>query len=70
MILPFVLYGYESWSLTLGKGHGLSVSENREMRRMFGPKRKWQEAGEDCLMRRSVICMLHQISVKVMKQGE
>jgi hypothetical protein len=37
VILPVVLYGCETWSLTLGEEHRLSVSENR-MLRMFGPK--------------------------------
>jgi hypothetical protein len=34
------------------------VSENRELRRIFGSKRKWQEAGEDCIMRRFITCTL------------
>jgi len=37
-ILP-VLYGCETWSLTLRKEHGLRVFENRMLRRVFGPKR-------------------------------
>jgi hypothetical protein len=39
IILPVVLYGCETWSLTLRKEHGLSVFENRVLRRVFGPKR-------------------------------
>jgi hypothetical protein len=27
------------------------VSENRELRKISGHQRKWQEAGEDCTMR-------------------
>jgi hypothetical protein len=38
-ILPVVLYGYETWSLTLREEHRLRVSENRLLRRIFGPKR-------------------------------
>jgi hypothetical protein len=36
------LYGRETWSLslTLRKEHSLRVFENRELRRIFGPKRK------------------------------
>jgi hypothetical protein len=34
-----VLYGCETWSLTLRKDHRLRVFENRVLRRMFGPKR-------------------------------
>jgi hypothetical protein len=39
VILPVVLYGYETWSLTLGEEHRLGVFENRVLRRIFGPKR-------------------------------
>jgi hypothetical protein len=38
IILPVVLYGYETWSLTLRDEHGLRVFENRVLRRLFGPK--------------------------------
>jgi hypothetical protein len=38
-ILPVVLYGCETWSLTLREEHRLRVSENRMLRRIFGPKR-------------------------------
>jgi hypothetical protein len=40
VILPVVLYGCETWSLTLGEEHKLRVSENRVLRRIFGPKRE------------------------------
>jgi hypothetical protein len=39
VILPVVLYGCETWSLTLRKEHRLRVFENR-MLRIFGPKRE------------------------------
>jgi hypothetical protein len=39
IILPVVLYGCETWSLTLRDQHRLRVFENRELRRIFGPKR-------------------------------
>jgi hypothetical protein len=38
IILPAVLYGCETWSLTLKKKHKLKVFENRVLRRTFGPK--------------------------------
>jgi hypothetical protein len=38
-ILPVVLYGCETWSLTLREEHRLSVSKNRVLRRIFGPTR-------------------------------
>jgi hypothetical protein len=39
IILPVVLYGCETWSLTLREGHRLRVFEIRVLRRIFGPKR-------------------------------
>jgi hypothetical protein len=39
IILPVVLYGCETWFLTLREEHGLRVFENRVLRRIFGPKR-------------------------------
>jgi hypothetical protein len=40
VILPVVLYGCETWSLTLREEHRLRVFENRVLRRIFGPKRE------------------------------
>ena len=39
IILPVVLYGCETWSLTLREDRGLRVFENRVLRRIFGLKR-------------------------------
>jgi hypothetical protein len=39
IILPLVLYGCETWSLTLRKEYRLRMFENRVLRRVFGPKR-------------------------------
>jgi hypothetical protein len=39
IILPVVLYGCESWSLTLKEECRLRVFENKVLRRIFGPKR-------------------------------
>jgi hypothetical protein len=39
IILPVVLYGCETWSLTVSEEHRLRVFENRVLRRIFGPKR-------------------------------
>jgi hypothetical protein len=39
VILPVVLYGCETWSVTLREEHRLRVFENRVLRRIFGPKR-------------------------------
>jgi hypothetical protein len=39
IILPVVLYGCETWSLTLREEHRLRVFENRVLRRIFELKR-------------------------------
>jgi hypothetical protein len=39
VILPVVLYGCETWSLTLREEHRVRVFENRVLRRIFGPRR-------------------------------
>jgi hypothetical protein len=40
VILPVVLYGCETWSLTVGEEHRLRVFGNRVSRKVFGPKRE------------------------------
>jgi hypothetical protein len=51
VILTVVLYGCETWSLTLGEEHRLRVFENRVLRKIFGPKRKedvsWRKLHND-----------------------
>jgi hypothetical protein len=39
MILPVILYGCETWSLTLREEHKLRVFENKVLRRILGPMR-------------------------------
>jgi hypothetical protein len=50
-ILPAVLYGYETWSLTLREEHRLRVFENRVLGRIFGPNREedgsWRKLKND-----------------------
>jgi hypothetical protein len=48
IILPVVLYGCETWSLTLSGKYSLRVFKNKVLRRIFGPKRdevtgKWRK---------------------------
>jgi hypothetical protein len=45
LMLPVVLYGFETWSVTLSEEYGLRVFENRVLRRILGPKRD-KVAGE------------------------
>jgi hypothetical protein len=70
IILPVVLYGCETWSLTIREEHKLRVFENRVLRRIFGPKReevtgKWKI----CTMRNFVICTHPQISLGKSRLG-
>ena len=39
LILLVILYGCETWSLTIKEERSLKVLENRVLRRIFGPKR-------------------------------
>jgi hypothetical protein len=41
IILAVLLYGRETWSLTLRDEHRLRVFETRVLRRIFGPKRDY-----------------------------
>jgi hypothetical protein len=56
--LPVVLYGCETWSLTLGEEHRLRVFENRVLRMIFGPKREEDGSGENCIMMSFMTCIL------------
>ena len=62
IILPVVLYGCETWSLTLREERRMRVFENRALRRIFGPKRDEVTGnGEDYVTRSFMICTPHQI---------
>ena len=62
VILPVVLYGYEDWSFTLREERRLRVSENRVLRRIFGPTRdEVTEGGGNYIIRSLMICTGHQI---------
>jgi len=58
--LPLVLYGCESWSLTLREGRKLRVSENMVLRRMFGPRRE-EVTGEWRTLRNDELNDLHSL---------
>jgi hypothetical protein len=51
LILPVVLYGYETWSLTLEEEQRLRVFENRMLRKISGPKKEedgsWRKLHND-----------------------
>jgi len=62
IMLPVVLYGFETWSMTLRKEHRLRVFENRVLRKILGPK-KVEVTGEWGRLHNGsiVICTTHQI---------
>ncbi|PSN56398.1 hypothetical protein C0J52_13981, partial [Blattella germanica] len=45
VILPLILYGCETWTLTLTEENRLRVFENKVLRKNFGPKTD-EETGE------------------------
>jgi hypothetical protein len=58
LILSHHFYGCETCSPTLMEQHRLSVFENRVLERLYGPKMKWQETGEDGIIRNFATCTL------------
>jgi hypothetical protein len=62
IILAVVLYGCETWSLTLREEHRLRVFENRVLRKIFGQKKDdVMENGGKCITRSFMICTLRQV---------
>jgi len=58
IIFPVVLYGCETWSLTLREEHRLRVFENRMLRKIFGPKTD-QVTGEWNRLSNKELCDLY-----------
>ena len=62
IILPVVVYGCETWSLTLREERRLRVFENRVLRRVFGPKKDEVTGnGENYVTKSLVICTPYRI---------
>jgi hypothetical protein len=62
IILPVILYGCKTWSLTLREEHRLRVFENKVLRRILGPRRDDVKRESKRLhMRTSMIRTPHQI---------
>jgi len=62
IILPVVLYGCKTWSLTLRDERRLRVFENRVLKRIFGLRgTRYQGSGENYIMRSLMICTPHPI---------
>jgi hypothetical protein len=61
VILPVVLYGCDTWSLTLGEEHRLRVFENSVLRKIFRLKGGKMDHGENYIMMNFTACILHLI---------
>jgi hypothetical protein len=60
VILPFVLYGCETWSFTLREEYRVRFFEYRVLRRIFGPKRE-EDGSWGKLHNNFIACILHVI---------
>jgi hypothetical protein len=61
VMFPVVLYGCETWSLTLREEHGLRVFENRVLRRLFGPTTEEDRSWRKLHKMNFMSCILHLI---------
>jgi hypothetical protein len=61
VILPVVLYGCETWSLTLGEEHRLRILRTVCSERYLELKGKKTDRGENCIMMNFIVCILHRI---------
>jgi hypothetical protein len=70
VILPVVLYGRETWSLTLREEHRLRVFENRVLGGYLDIKGRKTDRGENCIMMDFITYILHLILLERLNQGE
>jgi len=61
IILPVVLYGCETWSLTLREERRLRVLGNRGLRRIFGHKRDVVTGSGENYMMSLIVCTPHPL---------
>jgi len=75
IILPVVLYGCETWSLTLKEERRLMLFENKVLRRIFGPKRvdvtgEWRELHhEELIDLYSASSIIRVMKSRIMQMG-
>ena len=62
VVFLLVLYGCETWSLTLREESRLRIFHNRLLRRIFGPNRaRYRGSGGNYIMRGLKTCTYHRI---------
>jgi hypothetical protein len=67
-ILHFVLYGCETWSLTLREDHISKAFEDRLMWRIFDLKTEEVTRGSNkCIMRSFIICTFPSSNIRIIK---
>jgi hypothetical protein len=67
-----VLYGCETWSLTLREEHGQGVFENKLLRTIFGPQRDeviggWRKLHDELLDLYSLLSLIRIIKPRGMR---
>jgi hypothetical protein len=67
IVLPMVLYGCETWSLSLKAEHRLMVFEIRVLRRIFVPKRDEVTGGERKLHKKEILYFYSSPSIRITK---
>jgi hypothetical protein len=68
VILSVVMYGCETWPLTLREEHRPRVFFGTVLR-IFGPKGKKTDRGENSIMVNFTACILHLILLGWLNQG-
>jgi hypothetical protein len=61
IILPVVLYGCKTWSLTLREEYRLRMFDNRVLGKTFMYMRNEEETGENCVMKSIAIHTANKI---------
>jgi len=64
VILPVVLHGYETWSVTLREEHRLTLFKNWVVRKILGAEEEeeGQQTGENYILGSLIACIAHHMS--------
>jgi hypothetical protein len=70
VILPVVLYGCDTLSITLREEHKLRVFENRVLREILVPEKGEDGSWKNCIMMSFIACIFHLLSLGWLNQGK